>query len=271
MLVCFLSRVTGFAVAAVLFGLSFFPQRADSQEPAAQRAVLQGRSLHSVSIVNAARLALHARQGRMRRPRVVTNDDLPGESLPSPEVPAARPLEQASQLAKPEQPGLEIYRVPPDAALEPQQPGPPPGFFVVSGKNLQLEHVRPGQQGLYVGFPRLETAPPSPEAVQRQMRADIYARISPPENAVQPADPPVIAAAKQQLASALVDLDYAERLVALDQDAYYSHPGFSSSRYADERDRIEADQEDAALLRARVERLRARLAQLESQQPGADR
>ncbi len=60
MLVCFLSRVTGFAVAAVLFGLSFFPQRADSQEPAAQRAVLQGRSLHSVSIVNAARLALHA-------------------------------------------------------------------------------------------------------------------------------------------------------------------------------------------------------------------
>src|SRR5579884_2388905 len=110
MLVCFLSRVTGFAVAAVLFGLSFFPQRADSQEPAAQRAVLQGRSLHSVSIVNAARLALHARQGRMRRPRVVTNDDLPGESLPSPEVPAARPLEQASQLAKPEQPGLNLPR-----------------------------------------------------------------------------------------------------------------------------------------------------------------
>ncbi len=262
------SRVTAFAAAvAVLSGSLCFAQRTDS----AQGGSVQGRLLHGGPVVNAARLAAHARQNRMRHPRVITNDDLPGESLPSAKVPALSPLEQASQLAKPEQPDLQIYRVPPDVALEPQEPGPPPGFFIISGDNLQLEHVRPGQQGLYVGLPRLQTAPPSPEAVQRQMRADTYARISPPENPLQPIDPPVIAAAKQQLASALVDLDYAERLLALDQDAYYSHPGFSSSRYADERDRIEADQEAAAVLRARVERLRARLAQLQSQRPGTVR
>jgi len=221
--------------------------------------------------VSRSRYSPRPRQDRMRHPKVITDDDLPREYPPPTESPPPTSIEQASQLAKPEQPDWRKYHVPPDVALEPQQPGPPPGFFVISGNNLQLEHVRPGQQGLYVGVPRLEAAPPSPEAIERQIRADIYARISPPENPLQPGDPPAIAAAKQQLASALVDLDYAERLLALDQDAYYSHPGFSSSRYDADRARIEAGQQDVTTLRSQVERLRARLAALEAQQPTAAR
>lgn len=267
MLFFLLLRVAGVAAITMLFfGSPCCAQRAHSSEPSAQRRP-QTRSLQNSSVVNAASPAPHS-QDRMHHPKVITNDDLPREYPLPADAPAPTSVERASQLAKPEQPDWRIYRVPPDVALEPQQPGPPPGFFVISGNNLQLEHVQPGQQGLYVGVPRLETAPPSPEAVERQIRADIYARISPPENPLQPSDPPGIAAAKQQLASALVDLDYAERLLALDQDVYYSHPGFSSSRYDADRARVEDGQQDVAILRAEVERLRARLAELEAQQPG---
>lgn len=251
-----LLRAARLAAAVLLFSsCSCTAQTEDSQTPSLAESALRLRA-------------------KLRNPvhkvRVFTNEDLAGQYSPQMSG-AAQDQPQSQPEASPSSPSpllLQGYRVPPDVAAEPQQPGPPPGYFVISNHDLDLQYVQPGQQGLYVGIPKLETESLSPQVVESQIQQNIQARLSPPDNPLRPTDSPEVIAAKQQLASALVDLDFAQRLLALDEDAYYSITDFWRSQYDSQRARIEADRQNVAILQETVARLRARLAELEAQQQG---
>ncbi|HKT47095.1 MAG TPA: hypothetical protein VJP87_06175 [Candidatus Acidoferrales bacterium] len=252
-----LLRAAGLAAAVLFFfSCSCTAQTKDSQTPSLAESALRLRA-------------------NLRNPghkvRVFTNEDLAGQYSPQMSGAAQDQSQEQPEASSPPSPSpllLQGYRVPPDVAAEPQQPGPPPGYFVISNHDLDLQYVQPGQQGLYVGIPKLETESPSPQAVESQIQQNIQARLSPPDNPLRPTDSPEVIAAKQQLASALVDLDFAQRLLALDEDAYYSITDFWRSQYDSQRARIEADRQDVAILQQTVARLRARLAELEAQQQG---
>ena len=247
-----LLRAAGLAAAILLFpSYSCTGQTKDSQTPSLAESAVRLRAMP---------------RNPAHKVRVFTNEDLASQY--SPQMSGfAQGQRVDSSPSSPSDLALQDYRVPPDAATEPQLPGPP-GYFVISNHDLDLQYVQPGQQGLYVGIPKLETESPSPQVVESQIQQNSQARLSPPDNPLRATDSAEVVIAKHQLASALVDLDYAQRLLALDEDAYYSLTDFWRSQYASERGRIEADRQDIAILRETIARLRARLAELEAQQQG---
>jgi hypothetical protein len=131
---------------------------------------------------------------------------------------------------------------------------------VITDEELDRRNFPAGNEGLNVGSdPRLETEPPSQQAVAAAEAADSNSEQQDAREAA--AQDAKIARLKEQVGDAEKDFDLAKRQYALDQDSYLSNPDYShddagKTRLQDEKQQIADKQQE-------VERLKAKLAALE--------
>jgi hypothetical protein len=134
---------------------------------------------------------------------------------------------------------------------------------VITDDDLDKENIKPGAQGLTVDAPaKLETEPPSPEAV-----ADAAATPSvPPDPATlaAPSDDPEITRLKDSIAGAEKDADLARRDLALQQDTVYSNPDYQHDVAG--KAKLAALQQQINDKQQEVDRMKTRLAALEEAQ-----
>lgn len=97
---------------------------------------------------------------------------------------------------------------------------------VITDDDLDNKNVKPGAEGLTVPAPRLETEPPSPEAVAAAETADKQADKSPADDPLKSTDDAKIAQKKKALATAEDDVALAQRELALAQDSFYANPDY---------------------------------------------
>jgi hypothetical protein len=92
---------------------------------------------------------------------------------------------------------------------------------VITDDDLDKGNIKPGAQGLTLDAqPKLETQPPSPEAV-----AEAAAASAPdPATVAAPSDDPEILRLKDAIADAEKDAELARRELALQQDTFFSNP-----------------------------------------------
>ena len=127
---------------------------------------------------------------------------------------------------------------------------------VITDDDLDKRNFQPGQEGLNVGSaPRLETQPPSAQAVAAAEAADSSTEQDAKDAAEQDLQ---IAKLKSQIADAEKDLDLGKRQLALDQDSYFSNPDYShdaagKTKLEDEKQQIDSKQQE-------IERLKTKLA-----------
>jgi len=126
---------------------------------------------------------------------------------------------------------------------------------VISDDDLDRRNFQPGQEGLNVGAsPKLETEPPSPEAVAAAEASDA-------EAAKKAADEDAeLARLKERLVDGEKDLDLAKRTLALDQDTYLSKPDYANdtagkAKLDDEKQGIDDKQQEVEKLKTRVSAL----------------
>jgi hypothetical protein len=101
-----------------------------------------------------------------------------------------------------------------------------PSSKVITDDDLDNKNVKPGAEGLTVPTPRLETEPPSPEAVAAAEAADKQADKSPADDPLTSTDDAKIARMKKALATAEDDVTLAQRELALAQDSFYANPDY---------------------------------------------
>jgi hypothetical protein len=137
---------------------------------------------------------------------------------------------------------------------------PPKSAKVITDDDLDRRNFSPGQEGLNVGSPpKLETEPPSPQAVAAAEASDKAAEQgSVKEAGEQDAE---IARLKERVKDAEKDLELAQRQAALDQDSFlsqsdYAHDLAGKANLEREKQQINDKQQE-------VERLKTRLAALE--------
>jgi hypothetical protein len=130
---------------------------------------------------------------------------------------------------------------------------------VITDDDLDKRNFPPGNEGLNVGSaPKLETEPPSAQAVAAAEAADSSTEQGAKDAAAQDAQ---LARLKEQVADAEKDLDLDKRGLALDQDSFQSNPDYAhdlagKAKLQDEKQQIADKQQE-------VERLKAKLAGLE--------
>jgi len=139
-------------------------------------------------------------------------------------------------------------------------PNPAKSTKVITDDDLDKRNFPPGNEGLNVGSaPKLETQPPSAQAVAAAEAADASTEQQDVKDAAE--QDRRMARLKEQIADAEKDLDLAKRQLALDQDSYFSNPDYShdtagKSKLEDEKQQIDSKQQE-------IERLKTKLAALE--------
>ena len=129
---------------------------------------------------------------------------------------------------------------------------------VITDDDLDKKNVKPGQQGLTVdGPPKLETQPPTPDAVAEAEVSDSQ----PTDPATAPSDDPEIKKLKEQIADAEKDADLLKRDLALKQDTFFSNPDYVHDTAG--KKALDAQQQDINAQQENINRLKARLAALE--------
>jgi hypothetical protein len=131
---------------------------------------------------------------------------------------------------------------------------------VITDDDLDHRSFEPGQQGLTVDAPpKLETAPPSPQAVAAAEASDKAAEpASQKEAAEQDAE---IAKLKLQVTQGEKDVDLLGRQLALDQDSYYTNPNYAGD--AAGKAKLDSEKQQISDKQQEVDKLKARLAALE--------
>ena len=138
-------------------------------------------------------------------------------------------------------------------------PNPAKSAKVITDDDLDKRNFPPGNEGLNVGSaPKLETGPPSAQAVAAAEAADSSTEQDAKDAAEQDRQ---MARLKEQIADAEKDLDLAKRQLALDQDSYFSNPDYShdvagKAKLQDEKQQIDSKQQE-------IERLKTKLAAME--------
>ena len=131
---------------------------------------------------------------------------------------------------------------------------------VISDDDLDRRNFQPGQEGLNVGSaPKLETEPPSPEAVAAAEASDAAAEKEAAKKAAD--EDSELARLKGQLTISEKDLDLAQRALALDQDAYLSKPDYSNDTAG--KAKLDGEKQQISDMQQEVEKLRTRVAALE--------
>ena len=97
---------------------------------------------------------------------------------------------------------------------------------VITDDDVDAKRVKPGDEGLTVSAPRLDTEGPSAQAVAAQEAADVGKEESPADDAIKSTDSAKIVKAKEELARAEEDLQLSQRELSLQQDTVYSKPDY---------------------------------------------
>ena len=131
---------------------------------------------------------------------------------------------------------------------------------VITDDDLDRRNFQPGQEGLNVGAkPKLETEPPSAQAVAAAEASDKAAeQVDPKDAAEQDAK---IDKLKLQVKQAETDLDLARRELSLDQDSYFANANYSQDTAG--KAKLENEKQQINDKEQELERLKARLAALE--------
>ena len=132
---------------------------------------------------------------------------------------------------------------------------------VITDDDLDKGNIKPGAQGLTLGAPpKLETQPPSPEAV-----ADAASTSAPdPVTVAAPSDDPEILRLKDAIADAEKDAELARRELALQQDTFFSNPDYDHDTAG--KAKLDALQQQINNKQQEIDRLKMRLAATEELQ-----
>ena len=222
----------------------------------------------SQSVVQAARNAREHKANSAKHSKVITNADLGEERsaaidsalAPPPSTDAAKMSNPSStDCDNPRAEGLKLELQ--DAQQELDQVRSELSYqpTVISGNNLDLQYFKPGNSGLSVGAPPLSNV--TPPILARVTAVELEQKIENLKNAL------LLACSSPQAASVQSKLDQAEqqlrllqREFALDQNTYYSKPGFAQDTAG--KARLDAEQQQIQSLQSEVDRLRSELAAL---------
>lgn len=129
---------------------------------------------------------------------------------------------------------------------------------VITDDDLDKKKVKPGQQGLTVDAPaKLETQPPTPDAVAAAATTPTPATTD-PATAPAATDDPEVAKLKEQIADAEKDADLGKRELALEQDSYLSNPDHAHDPAG--KAKVDVLQRQIADKQQDIDRLKTRLA-----------
>jgi hypothetical protein len=104
---------------------------------------------------------------------------------------------------------------------------------------------------------------PNAAEVKADLKADEAQLAAETTATVKPGEDPAIARAKEELAAAAAKLDLLKRANALDQDTYYSKPGYTTDHAG--KSKLDAEQAEINDQQATVDDLKAKLEQLKAE------
>jgi hypothetical protein len=130
---------------------------------------------------------------------------------------------------------------------------------VISDDDVNPSTYQPGSQGLNVGSaPTSDSVAPNAAEVRSDLKADEAQLAAETTAKVTPGEDKAIARAKEELAAAAAKLDLLKRSNALDQDTYFSKPGYSTDHAG--KSKLDAEQAEINDQQAIVDELKAKLA-----------
>lgn len=135
---------------------------------------------------------------------------------------------------------------------------------VISDEDINPSSYTPGAQGLNVGSaPTSDATAPNAAEVKSDLKKDEAQVAAETTATVKPGEDPAIAKAKEELAAAAAKLDLLKRANALDQDTYYSKPGYTDDHAG--KSKLDAEQAEINDQQATVDDLKAKLEQLKAE------
>ncbi|HUE42933.1 MAG TPA: hypothetical protein VMP12_05180 [Candidatus Sulfotelmatobacter sp.] len=139
---------------------------------------------------------------------------------------------------------------------------------VISDEDISPSSYKPGDQGLNVGSaPTSDSQAPNAAEVKSDLKAD-ETQLAAETAKVKPGEDPAIAHAKAELAAAAAKLDLLKRANALDQDTYFSKPGYTDDHTG--KSKLDAEQAEINDQQAVVDDLKAKLEQLKAEHGAVD-
>lgn len=135
---------------------------------------------------------------------------------------------------------------------------------VISDDDIAPSTYQPGAQGLNVGSaPTSDAQAPNAIEVKQDLKADQAQLNAETTATVKPGEDPAIAQAREELAAAAAKLDLLKRSNALDQDTYFSKPGYTDDHAG--KSKLDAEQAEINDQQAVVDELKAKLEQLKAE------
>jgi hypothetical protein len=135
---------------------------------------------------------------------------------------------------------------------------------VISDDDVSPSTYQPGAQGLNVGSaPTSDSQAPNAAEVRSDLKSDQAQLTAETTAKVTPGEDRAIARAKEELAAASAKLDLLKRSNALDQDTYYSKPGYTTDHTG--KSKLDAEQAEINDQQATVDDLKAKLADLKAE------
>jgi hypothetical protein len=219
------------------------------------------------SVADAARNVREQKSNSMKHPKVVTNDDLPEQSL-APGASASPPESSSTNVVEaPKPPAADCDN--PDAERVRTELQAAEGekdqirrdisnkLTVPSNSSIDMKNFKPGSSGVDIGSPALiETKPPIPERVTEitldekvaSLKQALHIACGPPEDA----------ATRAKLDQAEQELSVLQRQLVLDQDAYYSKTNYAADTAG--KVHLDAELQQSQYLQSEIERLKVELA-----------
>ena len=133
---------------------------------------------------------------------------------------------------------------------------------VISDDDINPRNVKPGAEGLNVGSqPKSDAAPPAPGAIAAVEAADAANAAAEKNPPVTAGESPEIARAKEQVVEVKKQLDLLQRGFTLDQDSYYSKPGYADDKTG--KAKLDAEQQQINDQQQELDRAQTHLAELQ--------
>jgi hypothetical protein len=217
------------------------------------------------SVVEAARNVREQKSNSTKHPKIITNDELGGPSVPS----ASASLAESSSTNKAEAPKpsagdcdnpeaqrlrMDLLAVQGEREQIRRELAPPSS---VPDSHLDLRNFKPGKSGFDAGGPALlEAKPPVPARVAE---ADLEEKIASLNRALRIAcDSPEDAGIQMKLDKAEQELNLSQRQLDLDQAAYYSKTSYAAD--AAGKARLDGEVQQVQNLQSEIARLKEELA-----------
>lgn len=219
------------------------------------------------SVAEAARNVRERKLNSTKHPKVITNDDLPEQSLaPSASAPPPNSSsENAAAAPKPpegdcDNPDAESLKTDLQAAQAEQDQlrrEIDNKLTVISNSGVDMKNFKPGSSGVDMGsLPLIETKPPIPERVTQ---VTLDEKVGSLKRALRIAcGPPEDGAIQAKLDQAEQELSILQRQLVLDQDAYYSKANYAADTSG--KARLDAELRQSQDLQSEIDRLKAELA-----------